>query len=291
MSEVHRLLIPGGRVALSFATNTDWIHTRLMALVTSATGQDVQLIADPEHYANGVLYLGQRGTKAFAPNTIVAGQEQLLPTDDWPFLYLKAPAIPGHNLALLIFALVLSLAALLLLPRGERRLRLPYLLLGMAFFLVETSNVIRMALLFGSTWWVNTVVFAGVLALVLLANLTTRAWRVPLSLGAVLLSGTILLSAFLPSDWLLGLTPFWRVLAAVAVHLGPVYFGGLIFARLIEHEPCFYQAYGSNVIGAVLGGALEYVSIVFGFHFLLALALACYLIVFLGLFRGRSLTA
>ena len=64
-------------------------------------------------------------------------------------------------------------------PRGERRLRLPYFLLGAAFFLLETSNVVRMALLYGSTWWVNTVVFAGILLLVLLANLTAARYRVP----------------------------------------------------------------------------------------------------------------
>jgi hypothetical protein len=70
------------------------------------------------------------------------------------------------------------------------------------------------------------------------------------------------------------------------VFLGPVFFGGLVFARLIERETRLYEAYGSNVLGAVLGGTAEYLSLVLGFRFLLALALVFYLAVFLLLRKG-----
>ena len=43
--------------------------------------------------------------------------------------------------------------------------------LGAGFMLVETKAVVHMALLFGSTWMVNTVVFAAVLADGLVGNL------------------------------------------------------------------------------------------------------------------------
>ena len=119
---------------------------------------------DAAGYANGVLYLNER-SRADSRRRVARA---LVPTDDWPFLYLRERTIPGHNLLFLVVAVAMSAAALLLLPRGERRLRLPYFLLGAAFFLLETSNVVRMALLYGSTWWVNTVVFAGILLLVLL---------------------------------------------------------------------------------------------------------------------------
>jgi len=74
----------------------------------------------------------------------------------------------------------------------------------------------------------------------------------------------------------------------VAVFLGPVYFGGLIFARLIQNEPRLYEAYGSNVLGAVLGGTMEYVSLTLGFQFLLAVALLFYLLVFVLLRRAGA---
>ena len=59
-----------------------------------------------------------------------------------------------------------------------RRMR-PYrdlFLLGAAFLLLETRGVTGFALLFGTTWVVNAVVFAGVLLVVLCAVEVTRRW-------------------------------------------------------------------------------------------------------------------
>ena len=43
--------------------------------------------------------------------------------------------------------------------------------LGAAFMLLETKAVVQLALLFGSTWLVNSLVFFTALMLILLANL------------------------------------------------------------------------------------------------------------------------
>jgi SAM-dependent methyltransferase len=283
MAEVRRLLVPGGRVALSFASNQAWIHERLLALLDRSFSRPTLFTRDREGYANGVLYLNERAAPAE-----ISRRPALVPTDDWPFLYLRERAVPGHNVLFLAVAVAMSAAALLVLPRGERRIRLPYFFLGAAFFLLETSNVVRMALLYGSTWWVNTVVFAGILALVLLGNLTAARWRVPIGACVALLAALILAAATLPADALLALSPWPRAVAAVALFLGPVYFGALIFARLIERETRLYEAYGSNVLGAVLGGTAEYLSLVLGFRFLLAVALLFYLAVFLLLRQGGA---
>ena len=281
MREVRRLLAPGGRAALSFASNEPWIHERLLALLDRGFERPSAFFVDQAGYANGILYLNEKGDAKPVPR-----RRALVPTDDWPFLYLRERAVPRHNLLFLAVAVALCAAALWLLPSGERRLRLPYFFLGAAFFLLETSNVVRMALLYGSTWWVNTVVFAGILLLVLLANLTAARFRVPLGACLALVALLILAAALVPSEALLALPAGPRALAAVTVFLGPVFFGGLVFARLIERETRLYEAYGSNVLGAVLGGTAEYLSLVLGFRFLLALALVFYLAVFLLLLRG-----
>ena len=49
--------------------------------------------------------------------------------------------------------------------------------MGAAFLLLETSNVVRFALLFGTTWFVNALVFAGILASVFLAIEVARRVR------------------------------------------------------------------------------------------------------------------
>ena len=59
------------------------------------------------------------------------------------------------------------------LPKGKGRLQIHSRLffLGAAFMLLETKAVVQLALLFGSTWLVNSLVFFTVLIMILLANL------------------------------------------------------------------------------------------------------------------------
>ena len=51
--------------------------------------------------------------------------------------------------------------------------------MGAAFLLLETKNVVQFALLFGTTWFVNALVFAGVLLCVLAAVEVARHVRLP----------------------------------------------------------------------------------------------------------------
>jgi SAM-dependent methyltransferase len=280
MEEARQLLVPGGRVAVSFASSRTWIHARILKLLDETFDHPTTVVSDPRGYVGGILYLN--GVSAHGERAVARAEvHAIVPTDDWPFLYLQRRAIPGHNLAFLVVAILLSAGALLILPRGERRVRLPYLFLGAAFFLLETSNVVRMSLLYGSTWWVNTVVFAGILVLVLFSNLTAALWKVPVGACFALLGVGLLLAMWVPGEALLDLSPGPRAVVAVGLLLGPVYFGGLIFARLITEETRLFEAYGSNVLGAVLGGAAEYLSLVLGFRFLFGVALVFYLAVFL----------
>ena len=49
--------------------------------------------------------------------------------------------------------------------------------LGAGFMLLETKGVVHMALLFGSTWVVNSIVFFAILVMILLSNLFVLAFR------------------------------------------------------------------------------------------------------------------
>ena len=51
--------------------------------------------------------------------------------------------------------------------------------MGAAFLLLETKSIVQFALLFGTTWFVNSLVFAGVLLAVYLAVETARWVRLP----------------------------------------------------------------------------------------------------------------
>ena len=76
--------------------------------------------------------------------------------------------------------------------------------LGAGFMLLETKGVVHMALLFGSTWVVNSIVFFAILVMILLSNLYVLAVRprgpgpyYALLVAALLVNALVPMSAFL----------------------------------------------------------------------------------------------
>ncbi len=94
-------------------------------------------------------------------------------TDDWPFLYLRAPHIASYYLLALVIVLALGSVATLVAARvsgtSVRRFSPHFFVLGTAFLLLETRSLVSFSLLFGTTWLVNALAFFGILSSVLLA--------------------------------------------------------------------------------------------------------------------------
>ncbi|MEM7167311.1 MAG: class I SAM-dependent methyltransferase [Planctomycetota bacterium] len=296
LEQVRRILVPGGRVALTFATGEEWLHKRMIALLDEVFGTPTQWVQLDSQYVYGVVYCNGLGAEkrslGAATGEAAAGgdaAEVLVPSDDWPFLYLRTAKIPSHYWLFIAIVVGLSFVPLATLPRGQRTIRVPYFLLGAGFFLVESSNIVNLSLMFGSTWIVNVMVFVGILVLVLLGNLTAAALPLRRSWIFTLLAANIAVAFLTPTASLLAIGDFGvRAIVAVAVFLGPVFFASLIFATLIRNERNLYQAYGSNILGAVVGGAAEYFSLVAGFKFLLLATMAIYALTYLLLRRdGR----
>jgi hypothetical protein len=199
--------------------------------------------------------------------------------DDRPFPYLPVPSIP--NFYLLVVGLIL--AASVVLVRGAagplRKMTefFDLFLMGAAFLLLESKNIVQFALLFGTTWYVNSLVFAGVLLSVYAAVETARHMRLPrpivLYLGLLL---TLALSFGMPQSSLLGLPVVLRFLAATALAFGPIYFANLIFAQRFKDTSSSTTAFGANLLGAIVGGILEYLSLITGFRFLLVVVTVLY---------------
>ena len=102
-------------------------------------------------------------------------------TDDRPFLYLREPQIPGFYLVALAL-IALASAALIRLSGASFVAMRGYadlFFMGAAFLLLETKSVVQFALLFGTTWFVNALVFIGVLASVYVAIETAMRVRLP----------------------------------------------------------------------------------------------------------------
>jgi len=105
---------------------------------------------------------------------LMAGDPTLKPaTDDWPFFYLSKPAVSGVYLwAILGILVVAAVIGGALTPTAAiRRFDWHFFFLGAAFMLLETRSLVTFALLFGTTWMVNALVFFAILSSVLAAVL------------------------------------------------------------------------------------------------------------------------
>ena len=202
------------------------------------------------------------------------------PTDDWPFLYLREAVIPTLNLRGMAIVAGLSLAILFLFaPGGAARPNGRMFFLGAGFMLLETKGVVHMALLFGSTWVVNSVVFFAILVMILLSNLYVLRFK-PRRLGPVygLLIAALLVNAAVPMTAFLALPGAARVVVSCLVVFLPVFFAGVVFAASFQDSLHPDVDFGSNIGGVILGGLSENLSLVVGFNHLLYLAVAYYLL-------------
>ena len=272
--------------------------------------------------------VGPGGWTRVAPSRLVGRTTQRAATDDWPFLYLRDASIPWLNLRGMALVALLSLGVAALVapqtlfgpaptssdppPRSHPHQTNParsrfnpgldgrMFFLGAGFMLLETKGVVQLALVFGSTWLVNSIVFAAVLVMVLAANLLAMRLRgdsasahadtsADLKRGPALggwyvgLFAALGLNLIIPTSAFLSLADPWRTLAACAVVFGPILFAGVVFSLCFARSTQPETDFGSNVAGIVLGGLTENASLLIGFDGLIALAALFYaLSAFLG---------
>jgi hypothetical protein len=200
-------------------------------------------------------------------------------TDDRPFVYLKTPSIPTRYLWTLGLILIVSALGVRLAGGkfGAMRGYLDLFFMGAGFLLLETKSVVQFALLFGTTWFVNALVFAGILLTILAAIEVERRTRIRRpGLLFSLLFGGLLVAGLVPASWLLGLATAPRFLAASALAFFPVFIANLVFAERFRDTADPTTAFGANLLGAMVGGVLEYLSLITGYRGLLVLAAILY---------------
>jgi MFS family permease len=213
--------------------------------------------------------------------------EVAVTTDDWPYLYHQGHWIPG--IFYLLSALVILLAAVFYFQIPEARTRIPSLFffsMGAGFLLLETQVVSRLALYFGTTWQVNGIVIAAILSALLLANFVIekirRPWPRAWTLAGILAG--IAGAYFVPFPRLPGSAALVGTIAAIMFAI-PVFFAGLLFAAEFRGAESPAAALGANMLGAVVGGLLENLSLIVGMKALLVVAAILYSLAALG-FRG-----
>jgi len=87
---------------------------------------------------------------------------------------------------------------------------------------------------------------------------------------------TLLVAWLVPTSWLLGLPYGLRVIAAVAIAFGPVFASNIVFATRFDTTEDATGAFAANLLGAMVGGCLEYVALIVGYPALLVIAAVLY---------------
>jgi hypothetical protein len=274
MQAARAHLNPGGAFGEYNYYRESWLVDRLAGTLRQVYGQPPCLNDTGQPGAHLALLMSslQPATLNCSARWHPAASTPAPATDDYPFLYLRDRTVPSYYL--LTLGLILALA--LIMVRASRQPLRPmaaYLdlfCMGAAFLLLETRSVVQFALLFGTTWLVNALVFTGILLAVYLAIEVARRVSLPspIPLYGALLAG-LLVAWLTPLRQLLALPLLPRFVVATTLAFIPVFLANLVFAQRFRDVARSSVAFGANLLGAMLGGVLEYTSLVTGYRALL----------------------
>jgi len=136
---------------------------------------------------------------------------------------------------------------------------------------------VTFSLLFGTTWLVNSLVFFAILASVLLAIVINGRFPIgnprPFYIALFASTGIALL---VPPASLLIDPPWLRYSLAAVLTFAPVFFANLVFSYSFRDTKTADMAFASNLLGAMTGGALEYLALLTGYQALLLVVALLY---------------
>lgn len=279
--QVKKLLKPDGMFAAYYSVSKSWFFKRIYSTVASAFPGKLQMFRYHDNYLFNTIIIAAEGLPGFnADAEMDRNFGAAVPsTDDWPFIYMEKPSVPA--LYMKVFALIgAMIAAVFLLLRREEKssgLHLDFFFLGAGFSLVESAAIVRLSLAFGSTWTVNAIVFAAVLLTLFSANFALlKLPRFPLAFSWAALLASLAVNFFFPVAALLELGLAARVCCSMLLTGLPVFFSGLVFSSLFKRTSEVGFPFGINMVGAMAGGAVEYVSMLLGLRMIWLVLIAVY---------------
>jgi spermidine synthase len=302
--EAARHLSPNGVIFVKFQVDHPWLGTRLVEILQQTFGKSpVVFLAESNYSASATCFVISQGNRVeealgadprlaeFARKNAFAVPAEPVPvtTDDWPYLYQKGKWIPRtyYSIGVLVVLIAIGLYAQI----GGARRNVPSLFffgMGAGFLLLETQVISRLALFFGTVWQVNGIVISALLIALLLANALVerrgKDWR-RFWIWAALIAG-LAIAFWFPFERIGG-PPAVAGTIAVVVFSVPVVFAGILFALEFRATASPSAALGANMLGAVAGGLLETLSLLFGMRALLLVAVGVYCLAGAGLWRQK----
>jgi len=198
-----------------------------------------------------------------------------LSTDDWPFFYMVRKQFPLSYAFVLMLIIGLTVTMLYTFQDTSIKLfskGLPFMFLGIGFMLIETKAITELGLYFGNTWQITGIVVAAILIMAFVANVIIERFKPS--------------NVFLPAACLLCSLGIGIYLHQSGINVGPVIativltlpllFSGVVFSILLNKYNDIGAAMSLNLLGALIGGSLEYMALWVGYQALYVLAIAVY---------------
>jgi hypothetical protein len=310
--DAMKLVKPGGILTVTFYPITAWQTVRVYKTLSEAVGyapvgafsknnrgltfivgNDQELWKQRAQAAGLELFDRKKQEKLMA-GELATWDGICVTTDDWPFLFLRQRGLALSYGAGLFFTLFIgwrlvrrSFGAYANDPVGRNMF-----FLGAAFMLVEVKSISQMGLIVGTTWLVNAAVIGAILLMILFANLgqmKLQAKRVDYLYYGLFAS---LVASYCLSLSLLNTLPFaTRVILGAIILAMPMFFASWIFAITFFAVRYPQRALGMNLLGTLVGGALEYLSMILGISALNLIALALYFCAYLYYKKGAKAAA
>jgi spermidine synthase len=308
IEQARSLLEDGGIMVLTFEVAKPYIGDRMASSLRRVFGEDPIVFRIPlsAYGAGGVMFISgdlevvkqqldadDRLKKRIDqlvqeyPNPLPGDTK--ITTDDWPYIYLKAPKIP------ILFFLITGVMFLIFVWSYKKwgaaslishwsRSNWHFFFLGAAFLLLEVQNISKASVVLGNTWQVNAIIISGILLMALLANwLAFRFPNIPVKFAYFALIGICLglffvdlaQFAFLPY-------PLKAIIVGSLTSL-PMLFSGLVFIHSFQAANEKNSALGANLFGSLVGALLQSITFVVGIKALLLVVGGLYLFSFLTL--------
>ena len=204
-------------------------------------------------------------------------------TDDWPFFYMSYRIYPTSYAVLISVIFIISLIFLRKLTKmNYSNFSFTCFFLGVGFMLMETKGITELAKIYGSTWVVVSVVITAILSMAYLANIMIIK-KINISVNMIYF--WLIISLF--ATYLITFVNFYnfptiylKFLIPIVLTF-PVFFSGLAFSKELLSYGSTANALSCNILGAIVGGLLEYNSMFFGFKFLYILAIIFYFMAYM----------
>ncbi|MDH5590900.1 MAG: hypothetical protein OEZ37_12700, partial [Gemmatimonadota bacterium] len=301
----RRRLAPDGGMVMYFMVGEEYINGHLVGILARSFGLLPTVFVGEYQMFNRIYMAGP--SFAHLRNNDTESERAYIdealplehhPTDDWPYLYLPGPSVNVFYLSLILLITVLAVVAVWVVSPELRRSALErgavdweMFLYGVAFLLIETKFVTAINLVWGATWLTSAVVFGSILLTILVGTVLMELAPVPWRVATAGLVVSLLVTYFIPVDLLIERGMLLRLALSVAYVGTPIFFASICFAHRFKVREHADLAFGWNLLGAVVGGLLEFFSMSLGLKALALVALLAYLVSFLVYEKGKAKTA